>query len=80
MEGSAANDDFSATPQYKWLVKNCVNYGFILRFPDNKTQVTGMAYDPHHFRYVGQEHAVKMREYGMCLEEYASYIKQQSNG
>lgn len=79
-DGLTANADFTATPQYKWLVKNSVNYGFVLRFPNNKADVTGIAFDPHHFRYVGQEHAVKMREYGMCLEEYAAYIKQQSNG
>lgn len=77
-EGLAANGDFTATAQYKWLIKNGVSYGFILRYPELKTNMTGMAFDSHHFRYVGVEHAVKMREYGMCLEEYAAYLKQQS--
>lgn len=78
-DGLAANANFTATPQYKWLVKNSVAYGFILRFPENKTNITGMVSDPRHFRYVGEENAVKMREYGMCLEEYVAYIHQQSN-
>lgn len=77
-EGLADNADFTATNQYKWLVKNSVHYGFVLRYAESKTAVTGMAFDPHHFRYVGGEHAVKMREYSMCLEEYAAYIKQQN--
>ncbi len=76
--GLAANGDFTATAQYKWLVKNSISYGFILRYPENKVGATGMAFNPSHFRYVGSEHAVKMREYGMCLEEYASYIKHQA--
>ena len=78
VESLAANADFTATAQYKWLVKNGVSFGFVLRYPQNKTNITGMTFDPHHFRYVGTEHAVKMREYGMCLEEYSSYIRQQS--
>lgn len=77
-EGLVSGTDFTATEQYNWLVKNSVSYGFVLRYPSDKTDVTGMAFNPGHFRYVGTEHAVKMREFGMCLEEYAAYIHQQS--
>jgi zinc D-Ala-D-Ala carboxypeptidase len=74
----AANADFTATDQYKWLIKNCISYGFVLRYPDNKIVSTGMAFLPHHFRYVGGNNAVKMREYAMCLEEYAVYVHKQT--
>nr|WP_319487927.1 M15 family metallopeptidase [uncultured Caproiciproducens sp.] len=77
-DSTAANTDFSATPQYKWLVKNCVQYGFVLRYPDAKASITGIAFNPRHFRYVGSVNAVKMREYSMCLEEYAAYVSQQT--
>ncbi|MBW7573425.1 M15 family metallopeptidase [Caproiciproducens faecalis] len=77
-EGEAANADFSATAQYKWLVKNSVHYGFVLRYTEAKTSVTGMPFNPRHFRYVGSENAVKMREYSMCLEEFSAYIRKQN--
>lgn len=68
---------FSDSAQYNWLVKNCVNYGFILRYPKDKDSVTGMSYNPAHFRYVGKDNAVSMRQLSMSLEEYVSYISQQ---
>ncbi len=77
-EGEAAGTDFSATPQYKWLVKNSVQYGFVLRYTEAKAAITGVAANPRHFRYVGSGNAVKMREYSMCLEEFAAYIRKQS--
>lgn len=73
-EGAA----FEQSKEYQWLLKNGVNYGFVLRYPENKTSVTGRSYAPSCFRYVGTENAVKMREYSMCLEEYAQYIQKQS--
>lgn len=69
---------FEQTKAYQWLMRNSVNYGFVLRYPENKTNVTGTEYDPTCFRYVGTENAVKMREYSMCLEEYAQYMKRQA--
>lgn len=70
--------NFASTPQYKWLIKNCVNYGFVLRFSESKTSFTEMDYNPCRFRYVGEKNAVKMREYSMCLEEYVAYINKQA--
>lgn len=73
-----SGSSFASTGQYNWLIKNCVNYGFILRFPEDKTAFTGMEYDPCHFRYVGTDNAMQMRKYSMCLEEYVSYMSEQS--
>lgn len=72
-EGLAANGNFTATPQYKWLIKNSVQYGFVLRYADDTMEVTNRSFDPRHFRYVGTENAINMRQYSMCLEEYATY-------
>ncbi len=71
-------DDFASAKQYHWLSENSVYYGFILRFPSEKESLTGMEFQPGHFRYVGTGNAVKMREYSMCLEEYAAYLSKQS--
>lgn len=76
-EGMKSGESFSSTAQYNWLVKNCVDYGFILRYPKDKDSATGMSFDPAHFRYVGRDNAVSMRELSMSLEEYVSYIGQQ---
>ena len=54
----------------QWLMANCTNYGFILRFPDGKSDITGIIYEPWHYRYVGKEMAKKITESGLCLEEY----------
>ena len=62
--------EFENTPQGKWLRENAPKYGFILRYPKDKTKITGISYEPWHFRYVGVEHAQKITEQGMCLEEY----------
>lgn len=77
--GSEDNGDFSTTKQYHWLVSNCVNYGFVLRYPADKENITGSSPNPSHFRYVGVENALKMREYSMCLEEYVAYLSNRSD-
>lgn len=69
---------FEQSQAYQWLMKNSVNYGFVLRYPENKTSITGTDYTPSCFRYVGTDNAIKMREYSMCLEEYAQYVRQQA--
>ncbi len=62
--------DFADTPAYKWLIENCADYGFILRFPEGKEDVTGVVYEAWHFRYVGKDAAKEIMENGLCLEEY----------
>ncbi|MCM1171102.1 MAG: M15 family metallopeptidase [Clostridium sp.] len=54
----------------KWLTDNCYSYGFILRYPKDKVEVTGIDYEPWHFRYVGEEAAKFMYEHNLTLEEF----------
>jgi D-alanyl-D-alanine carboxypeptidase len=64
-------DDAQAdTPEIKWITEHCSEYGFILRYPKDKTNVTGIIYEPWHFRYVGIDAAKAITESGYCLEEY----------
>ncbi len=64
-------DDTQAdTPAQKWLMENCYNYGFILRYPADKQEITGIIYEPWHYRYVGEEAAREIRDRGLCFEEY----------
>lgn len=58
------------TPEQQWLMKHCSEYGFILRYPTGKAEVTGVIYEPWHYRYVGKEVAKELTEKGICLEEY----------
>jgi len=55
---------------YGWLDKNAWKYGFILRYPDGKTDITGITYEPWHYRYVGKEIAEEIHSKGITLEEY----------
>jgi len=64
------NDAQADTPEVKWLLEHCHEYGFILRYPKDKTDITGIIYEPWHFRYVGVEAATEIMESGLCLEEY----------
>ena len=63
-----AGQENTATQQ--WLMQNSWKYGFILRYPNDKTAVTGIIYEPWHYRYVGRENAKAIYESGLCLEEY----------
>ena len=58
------------SPAQQWLMEHCWEYGFILRYPNEKTDVTGIIYEPWHYRYVGKELALELRDSGLCLEEY----------
>ncbi len=58
------------TAEIQWLHAHCQEYGFILRYPKDKSQVTGVIYEPWHFRYVGLPAAREIMEQGLCLEEY----------
>lgn len=53
-----------------WLEQHCAEYGFVIRYPDGKTSVTGVEYEPWHLRYVGEEAADYIMEHGLCLEEF----------
>lgn len=58
------------TAAYKWLYEHCAEYGFIVRYPNGKTDITGIIYEPWHFRYVGVEAATYIMENNITLEEY----------
>ncbi len=58
------------TPVQQWLMKNSWKYGFVLRYPTDKSDITGIIYEPWHYRYVGKEAAAEMYENKLCLEEY----------
>lgn len=58
------------TDVQRWLMKNSWKYGFILRYPSDKTDITGIIYEPWHYRYVGKDVAKELYEQGICLEEY----------
>lgn len=66
----AANQSFGNTEAGKWLAANAHRFGFILRFPQGKENITGYTYEPWHFRFVGIKHASIIYEQGLCLEEY----------
>ncbi|MBQ3136785.1 MAG: M15 family metallopeptidase [Clostridia bacterium] len=64
----------SGNEVYKWLEKNAHKYGFIKRYPEEKTEITGIADESWHYRYVGEKAAKVMKEKNLCLEEYIEYI------
>ena len=58
------------TAEQKWLMENSWKYGFILRYPSEKSAITGIGYEPWHYRYVGRAAAAEIHRTGVCLEEY----------
>ena len=61
---------FGNTPEGKWFAENAHRFGFILRYPKEKQEITGVIFEPWHFRFVGRYHAEKIYAGGLCLEEY----------
>lgn len=69
--GSNGNyNDFENSKEFKWMQENAHKYGFILRYPKNKTHITGFKYEPWHYRYVGQKIATYIYKNKITLEEY----------
>lgn len=64
------DDNFGKTKEGIWLAQNAHIYGFIIRYPKGKQEITGYKYEPWHIRYLGKENALKVYESGLCLEEY----------
>ncbi len=67
-------DDMAKAEQGKWLADNAHRFGFIQRYPSDKTDITGIVFEPWHFRYVGPVHATYMAQNGLCLEEYIEWL------
>ena len=64
------DESFAKEPVFAWLSENAWKFGFVLRFPKDKTAITGYDYEPWHYRFVGRENAYKMWRNGLCLEEF----------
>ncbi|PHV70652.1 hypothetical protein CS063_08965 [Sporanaerobium hydrogeniformans] len=69
---------FGETKEGCWLQNYAPYYGFILRYPLDKTTITGVSYEPWHYRYVGKEHALTMQKRQFTLEEYTNFLKKES--
>ena len=65
-----ASDWFGTTAEASWLAANCAEFGFIIRYPEGKENITGFKYEPWHIRYVGKSLAKKLTNEGLTLEEY----------
>lgn len=68
--GCALEESFGNTLEGKWLAKNCHKFGFIIRYPKDKTEITGYSYEPWHIRYVGKKLATHLYKNKLTLEEY----------
>ncbi|MDO4483165.1 MAG: M15 family metallopeptidase [Clostridia bacterium] len=66
----AMNEKFAQTKEAQWMAEHCHEYGFILRYPEDKTEVTEINFEPWHMRYVGIPAATYIMENGLCLEEF----------
>ncbi|MBQ8575163.1 MAG: M15 family metallopeptidase [Clostridia bacterium] len=71
---NADTEKCKAEDVYNWLAENAHKYGFINRYPADKTDITGIIYEPWHYRYVGKEAAREIYEKGICLEEYIEQL------
>lgn len=67
---NSLDSSFESTPEAKWIAENSYKYGFIVRYPKGKENITGYIYEPWHVRYLGIEKAKEVYESGLCLEEY----------
>ncbi len=74
-----ADISFNNTKEANWLKENAHNFGFILRYPENKTDITKVIYEPWHYRFVGIEHAQKIKNLGITFEEYTEKYLSESN-
>lgn len=73
---NTTDHDYLETPEGKWLAENCYKYGFIIRYPENKSEITRIDYEPWHIRYVGINHAAYMHVNDLCLEQYVELQEQ----
>jgi D-alanyl-D-alanine carboxypeptidase len=69
------NESLADTVLSQWMAAHCAEYGFILRYPRDKTEITGVMFEPWHFRYVGKEAAAYIMEKGLALEEFVALYK-----
>ncbi len=70
------NESLEDTELSKWMKAHCAEYGFILRYPKDKTEITGVMFEPWHFRYVGKEAAEYIMKNALCLEEFIALYRE----
>ncbi len=75
MDGTT-NHSFHETEQGQWLIAHAHEYGYIIRYPSDKTGITGINYEPWHLRWVGNEHAAFIHKHKLCLEEYIDLVNE----
>jgi len=68
------DNSFENTAEFAWLIENAAEFGYIFRYPRHATQITGINFEPWHFRYVGSNHARIITEMGIVLEEYVEML------
>ena len=76
-QGGTLTNAIETSPMGQWMRANCADYGYILRYAKDKTEITGIVYEPWHFRFIGAPHAKIITERGICLEEYLALMKDQ---
>ena len=74
-EHTALDTGFADTAAFRWLCENAEQYGFILRYPKEAESVTGITYEPWHWRYVGAENAALLNQSGLCLEDAVAVLQ-----
>jgi len=77
LDVGSTQEKMAVASEGKWIEKNAWKYGFILRYPKDKTDVTGIQFEPWHIRYVGFPHSAIMKEKNFALEEYLDYLKEE---
>ena len=78
MDDNGIITEFDGEGKYGWIAENCAHYGFVIRYPEDKTDITGIYHEPWHIRYVGTAHAYYMQQNNLCLEEYIELLKEYS--
>ena len=76
--GGSLDEAYADQPSAQWLSENAQDYGFILRYPQGKEQVTGYSFEPWHYRYVGVEAAQYITKYDITLEEFLALVNYQT--
>ena len=76
LHDTGLSETFRAQGEYGWLARNAYRYGFVVRYQADKTDITGIAEEPWHLRFVGRVHAFAMAKKGYCLEEYIDFLRQ----
>ena len=73
----STQETMNQAPEAAWLAEHAAEFGFILRYPQHKVHVTGISFEPWHYRYVGLPHSLIMQEKDLTLEEYLAFLKQE---